>query len=181
MNFYEHLRALSFGCECSLHFTTLRSEHAQSMGDGVDALGVRSVASRLRVRGHARAVGRRALRPPIRVHQILGPRSEVDAWMAKGGIIGDFGQAPERQRRLSSAPKRRGLSSRGQRAALSERRGLSSGEPGHVDRAAMHLRWRLKSCSSECLEWHEKALWLAARGTAAPLGDSATAECVPNV
>ena len=113
--------------ECSFYFTTLRSEHAQSMGDGVDALGVRSVASRLRVRGHARAVGRRALRPPIRVHQILGPRSEVDAWMAKGGIIGDFGQAPERQRRLSSAPKRRGLSSRGQRAALSERRGLSSG------------------------------------------------------
>ena len=38
--------------------------------------------------------------------------------MVKGSGIGDCGQAPERQHRLSSAPKRRGLSSRGQRVAL---------------------------------------------------------------
>jgi hypothetical protein len=45
----------------------------------------------------------------------------------------------------------------------------------------MHLRCRLKSCLSLCLEWHEKALCLAAPATTTPLGDSATAECVPNV
>lgn len=39
----------------------------------------------------------------------------------------------------------------------------------------MHLRCRLKSCSSLCIEWHEKALWPA------PPGDNATAECVPKV
>ena len=39
----------------------------------------------------------------------------------------DRGQAPERQRRLSSAPTQRGLSSRGQRAAQSRRLGFWSG------------------------------------------------------
>ena len=38
-----------------------------------------------------------------------------------------FGQAPERQRRLSSAPTRWGLSLRGKRAARSKRLGLWSG------------------------------------------------------
>ena len=37
--------------------------------------------------------------------------------MVKDSRIGEFGQAPERQRRLSSAPTRRELSSRRQRAS----------------------------------------------------------------
>ena len=49
------------------------------------------------------------------------------AWMVEGSGIGDCEQAPERRRRLSSAPKRRGLSSRGQRAALIKRLGFWSG------------------------------------------------------
>jgi hypothetical protein len=44
------------------------------VGDREDTLGLRSVASRLRVRGHARSVGRRAIGPPICVHQLFGPR-----------------------------------------------------------------------------------------------------------
>ena len=44
--------------------------------------------------------------------------------MAKGGEIGDTGQALERRRGLSSASKRQGLSSRVPRAALSKRAGL---------------------------------------------------------
>ena len=50
------------------------------MGHGVNALGLRPVASRLRVRGYFRAVGSRALRSPIRVHQLFGPRRQVDAF-----------------------------------------------------------------------------------------------------
>ena len=48
-------------------------------------------------------------------------------WMVKGGDIGGFRQGPGRQRRLSLSAKRRGLSSRAQRAALSKRLGFWSG------------------------------------------------------
>ena len=50
------------------------SKHAQSLGDGVDAFRLRPIASRLHESRHARRVGRRAFGPPVRVHQLFGPR-----------------------------------------------------------------------------------------------------------
>ena len=46
------------------------------------------------------------------------------AWMAKGGDIGDLGQAPERRRSLSLASKQRWRSSLGQQTAPSKRMGF---------------------------------------------------------
>ena len=58
--------------------------------------------------------------------------------------MSDLGQAPERG--LASAPTRRGLSFRVQRAALSQRVDLwSGGWPGHFDHAVVRVQAHLEA------------------------------------
>ena len=161
------------------------SKHAQSLGDGVDAFRLRPIASRLHESRHARRVGRRAFGPPVRVHQLFGPRlrrrRQGDG--TRGAFIG--GGSLERPS-LGTGAQGPGLplgveAGQNQRARPRSRRGRNWALPNEAfwpccqAVRSMHLRCRLKSCSSLCIEWHEKALWPG------PPGDNATAECVPKV
>ena len=154
----------------------------------MDALRLRPIASRLHESRHARRVGRRAFGPPVRVHQLFGPRLrrrrqgdgsaalEVLSLEAARSSARVWGRAPR------GWPLPLGVEAgQNQRARPRSRRrrywALPNGAFWPCCQAvrSMHLRCRLKSCSSLCIEWHEKALWPG------PPGDNATAKCVPKV